>query len=106
MVLHSEFFFFIWFENCSVAGWDEGVLGMQVGEVARLRVIFKHPPLCYFHDLSCLFKSDLLLFLFCIFGNTRYDTIPETKLEIQHNADILLFYAFSLCYFNKFTPLI
>lgn len=27
-----------WFSYHLLAGWDEGVLGMQVGEVARLRV--------------------------------------------------------------------
>ena len=27
-----------------IVGWDEGVLGMQLGEVARLRVIFNFLP--------------------------------------------------------------
>lgn len=35
-----------------IKGWDEGVMGMQVGEVARLRVILSSHTLpfhCFFH---------------------------------------------------------
>lgn len=37
----------------SVAGWDEGVLGMQLGEIARLKVcnVFLF---CFFFNYICV----------------------------------------------------
>lgn len=35
------------------AGWDEGVLGMNLGESARLKVRFSLSPMYFLDDLHC-----------------------------------------------------
>jgi len=60
MYIHSNIFFFFFQLSVSV-GWDEGVIGMQIGEVARLRVMLTTLSLTWSH-----LKDLIAPWIFCV----------------------------------------
>lgn len=52
-------------------GWDEGVLGMQMGEVARLRVMLNFCSTFTVSDCYILFMSDRM-YIILKFGHLVY----------------------------------